>query len=230
MSLDVFEKKELSADSLKNVSILSKALRQLGLGKGNKKEATVSKIKNPLERETVLKQTDFLEKLIETEDISILAIIELSKRYKNKYNDIAREKLPAILNDVGLKKLTLSTGEIIEITDILEASVSQENAVNAYLSMVKETSKYLQEKYGKCAEDAEKEAMDRIDNLFKKQIIIDSPTDELKAELLEKGVLYDRKFSIHWQTLRKYCKAQRAEGRDIPEEIAVFEYTEAVLK
>ena len=79
-----------------------------------------------------------------------------------------------------------------------------------------------------------KEAMQRateiVDCYFKRSLVIEEPTEELKELLLDNGFQYDNKFSIHWQTLRSYCKKQRDRGRNIPEGISVFEYTEAELK
>jgi len=241
--MDPFAGKEITVDQLKTVTELVTEMKKLGAGNGYKKDAKLSKVKSEDLKASIMAQADTIEAELSNifPDSSILVMLEVAHRMKKKYTTISRELLPTMLSDIGLNSLELSTGEKIVIKDKLEASIADKNYMLARINMIKEgvaelvgekrtEEDHTEEEWREIIKGMTIKYTEQIDSLFKKQLVIEDPSDELKEELLEKGVMYDNKYSIHWQTLRKYCSEQKAQGRNIPEGITVFEYTEAELK
>lgn len=223
--MDVFEKKELTPDRLKSVGRLAEKMRKLALGGGQKKEPKVSAVKDSMVKKMVLDMVDTMERTMDhtfEEDVAILAIVELGRRYKKRYDKIAKEDLPSILGEAGLKELVLWTDEKIVIKDELSASITDKNYALVRKNMIAE---YRRE--NKTTEEAAKAV---IDEYFKSSIIIKEPSKELKDMLVDKEIEYDSKFSIHPATLKKYCKEQLEKGQNIPDGISHFEWEEAILK
>ena len=79
------------------------------------------------------------------------------------------------------------------------------------------------------AEGGDKFAEEKIDDLFKTQIVIDEMADDVLNLLLDNNISYDKKKSIHPQTLKKYCQGKLDQGELIPEGISKFEYTETKI-
>lgn len=221
--MDPFKDSFLEKEKLNAVGSLAQTMKVLGEGNGHKKDASVAKIKDVNLQEKIMRRADTVEQEIKQlfPDVSILVVSEVARRLRKEYEAIAREQIPAVLTDANMSSITLLTGEKLTVSDRIEANISDKNYMLARDNMVQQAI---------ADGETSEQAIRRIDNLFKKNIVIEEPTEELKAKLLDMDVLYDNKYSIHWQTLRKYCKEQRNKGRDIPEGISVFEYSEATLK
>lgn len=241
--MNPFEKKQITVDQLTSVTALVERMKVLSSGKGNKKDASTSKVKDQDLKSNIMGLADTMEAEIKNlfPDTPILVILEVAKRFKKEYDAIARDQLPSILGDIGLSSLSLASGETLEIKDKLEASISDKNYMLARANMIRvesydkmiarqEIEPIPEDKYDEVMGELSMEATESIDALFKKQLVIDNPTEELKEKILDMGIMYDNKYSIPWQTLRKYCSNQLAMGKSIPEGISVFEYSEAELK
>ena len=241
--MDPFGAKEITIDQLKTVTELVTEMKKLGLGNGFKKDAKLSKIKDQLTKDTIIGQANTLEAEINNlfPDTSIIAILEVARRFRKKYESIARDQIPSMLSDIGLNSLELHTGEKLVVKNKLEASIPDKNYMLARSNMIKyEVYDRMEERtmeehipedqYDGIMEEISMEATESIDSLFKKKLIIEDPKENVKELLLENDIPYDNKYSIAWQTLRKYCNNQLAKGKSIPEGINVFEYSEAEIK
>lgn len=237
--MDPFAKKTITAEDLESVSELVERMKTLGKGNGFKKEAAFSKVKDLDLRQQLIGQANTMEYEIRNlfPDTPIIVVLEVAKRLAKEYEQIAREKVPAMLEKVGMTSVSLSTGETVEVKQVVQASISDKNYFDARNNMIKQ---YIADRVAEASENGElgdskleeiqMEATESIDALFTKQLTVSNPTDELKELLLENDYEYDNKFAIAWQTLRKYCTEQLAQGRNIPDGIAVFQYNEASLK
>lgn len=127
---------------------------------------------------------------------------------------VSRTQIPALMNELGFSELRLSSGEKVEIKDQLKVSVANKNYFQAYKGML----------------EAERGNNDKIDVLFKTETVINEVTNDVLNLLLENGVEYEIKKSIHPQTLKKYCQERLDKGLSIPEGISVFQYQEAKIK
>jgi len=139
------------------------------------------------------------------------------KKYEHQLQGLARVKIPALLNSACLSEIKLKSGEKVEVEEKLHASIANKNTQAAYKSMVD-------------AEGGDEAAEEKIKGLFKENLIVNDVTEELKQYLLEQGSTYDLKKTIHWSTLNSYCKSRLGEGKDIPENISVFQYQETQIK
>lgn len=135
------------------------------------------------------------------------------KSLNEMYTEVSRVSIPTLLNEAGLSEVRLSSGEKVEIKDQLKASVADKNYLQAYRNMVEA--------------EGDKE---KIDSLFKEEAIISQVNDEILDALIEKGIEYEVKRSIHPQTLKKYCQERLDNGLSIPEGISVFQYQETKIK
>ena len=147
----------------------------------------------------------------EIEDIE-----EKLKLRKKDLEEVSRVKIPAILNATGLSEVKLSTGEKLKVEDKIQASIADKNYTVAYRNMIQ-------------AEGGDSGAEVKIDSLFKSQVVLDEVSDAVLDLLLEHDIPYNTVRSIHWQTLRKYCKERLENGLTIPEGISVFQYQETKI-
>ena len=239
-NMDIFEKKPVSEKQLSLLSQIAKKMQSLNLGNGRKKDASASKVKDPNKKEEILHQRDYLLHVVEKQNISILAFLEAARVLKHNYDNLAREKLPPLFNEMGVREQTLQTGEKLVLEDVIESSIPDKNSFLVHVNMIAEQKAFMVENLKKergvdslPEEDLlrlQKSAEDIVSKLFSKKIVIEEPTEDLKQLLLDNNILYDNKLNIAWQTLRSYCKRQRASGRPIPDGISVFEYSEVKIK
>lgn len=143
------------------------------------------------------------------------------KEAKNRHEGVSRGKIPALFNELQLSKLSLQSGETVEVSDKLKASIADKNHLLAYRNMI------TAEAETGCDEDT---ANNKIEALFKSEVIISDPSDEIIDILLDNDVEYSVKRSIHWQTLNRYCSDRLDQGLTIPEGISVFQYQETKIK
>lgn len=146
------------------------------------------------------------------------AMVKIAKRERNI---VARERIPALLNEHGLSELRLASGEKVVIKDELYPNIAGKNYAAARDGII---AAYESDGLDHAA------AVEITDSLFKDALTISDANDNIKQSLLDGGITFDEKLSIHHQTLKKYCRERRAEGKTIPEPITVFEYQEAKIK
>lgn len=151
---------------------------------------------------------DLEAKIVETE--------ETLSRHKKELEDVSRNRIPTILNSTGLSEIRLSTGEKLKVEDKVQASITNANYTLAYRNMIN-------------AEGGDDDAVNKVDSLFKSQVILEDVSDKVLDLLLENEIAYDTKRSIHPATLKKYCKGLLEEGKAIPEGISVFQYQETKI-
>lgn len=154
-------------------------------------------------------------------DHSIATLEALVNMVKRERDILAREKIPAILNEYGLSEIRLASGEKVVVKDELHPSIAGKNYASARNGII---AAYESDGLDHDA------AVEITDSLFKDALTISGANDNIKQSLLDGGIPFDEKLSIHYQTLKKYCKERRGEGKTIPEPITVFEYQEAKIK
>jgi hypothetical protein len=135
---------------------------------------------------------------------------------KKELENVSRNLIPSILNTTGLSEVRLASGDKVVVQDKLNASITDKNYTLAYRNMIN-------------AEGGDTHAHEVIDSLFKSQIVIDGNDEEVLNLLLDNDVIYESKYSIHPQTLKKYCRDRLESGKTIPEGISVFQYQETKI-
>jgi hypothetical protein len=171
---------------------------------------------NPVKEDKLVLLTDLclLYKSLEKE---ISEIEEKLKSKKDQLLRVSRENIPSILNELLVSEIKLSTGEKIEVEDKLQASISNKNYFEAYQNMI-------------LNEGGDESAKEKINTLFKTQAVLNDSDEETLSILIEEGIGYDLKRTIHPQTLKKYCKELLESGKAIPQGISVFQYQETKIK
>lgn len=144
--------------------------------------------------------------------------LEESLKTKKKLLEvISRQVIPAIFNESGISELKLSSGAVVSVKDKLKSSITATNNFVAYENMIE-------------AEGGGEDAVNKISSLFKQKLVIEDYPEDLLQDLLDRGVPYEDKKEIHWQTLNKYCRERLESGKHIPEGISCFQYQETSIK
>jgi hypothetical protein len=143
---------------------------------------------------------------------------EYLKSLNKEFEKVSRELIPGLLEEVGLSEIKLSTGEKVEVKNKLKASIADKNYLAAYRNMI-------------ILEGGDESAKEKVESLFKSGILIEGEVEDSLLEfLIEKGIPYELKKSIHPQTLKAYCEERRSKGFPIPEGISIYEYQETKIK
>ncbi len=146
--------------------------------------------------------------LLESEQAAALA------ETQEERNNIVRNLIPSILDEIGVKDLSLSDGRKVTLDPKVKASISEANKPDAFGWL----------------EDND------FDGIIKTKVVSDFERGELEearkimAKLRDEGIncVLDR--SVHNMTLVSFVKERLAEGTVLPESIGVFEYKEAKIK
>jgi hypothetical protein len=149
------------------------------------------------------------------------------ERFKKQRNKLSQELIPQLIESQGIDQIGFD-GKIIKVENKIKASVSKANFEEVYKDMVKEELEFLEASGAE--EVSQSIAEENINNFIKDEIVIDETSNEVKNMLLENDIGYDHKRSIHNQTLEKYCRLQKEQGRRIPQGISTFEYKETKIK
>jgi hypothetical protein len=75
-----------------------------------------------------------------------------------------------------------------------------------------------------------KQAEEKVEDLFKTSLVVEDISEDVLKILLDFGIPYDIKRSIHPQTLKKYCQELLDSGKKVPDGISVFQYQETKIK
>lgn len=142
---------------------------------------------------------------------------EQLKRTKEELRAVSQGLIPALLNEVGISEVRLSSGEKVIVEDKLKASIPDKNFVLAFRNMV-------------LAEGGDDIAEEKVSGLFSSKLLIDEISDRVMDILMDHDVEFEMKRDIHWQTLAKYCRQRLEQGLDIPEGISVYQYQETKIK
>lgn len=204
--LDFSKAIEASVDTDK-MTILSEKVDQLKNLRGEENPDHVNRVfKNLVER---------------IPDISLATLEGVAKLFKIKEEKLSREEIPSILNELNMAEIKLTTGEKITVKDEIKASVNEANR----RKLMEEMAKIEAEFRGIEFEDA----LYNVKGLFKEKLISDFDA-ELESELIQKGIGFDHKIDIHYQTLNKYVRDNLDQGLPIPESLSVFTYQETKIK
>jgi len=127
---------------------------------------------------------------------------------------IRTEVLPSLMFEAGVDSFTLKNGAKIDIKKTVKASISEDRKEKAFAWLRKNGHGSLIKmevvaKFGRGEESAAK--------------ILDK-------ELEKKGIVHDRKESVHGQTLSAFVREQLADGTVLPMELlGVFQYDESII-
>ena len=141
----------------------------------------------------------FCEQL-ETVRKKIITQEEEIKKLKEQEFKLENESIPTLLDEIGMKAVTLSSGSKVEIKENYKAH--EENKVEAHGWLRK----------------------NGFDDIIKNNIICsfgrgqEEVATNLLNKLTEAGENPIQKSDIHWQTLRAFVKEQIEKGSDIPQD------------
>jgi hypothetical protein len=185
----------------------------------------------PMTEDTLVKLQRYTEEfLMLTKDIKTASEAIASK--SEDLQRLSREKIPGLLNSVGLSEIRLSRGAKLTVEDKIKASVNKSDVFMAHKEMIKAEKDPKEEKTAE--EEGYSPAQEAVDSLFKKQIVILSDTEDLPEEfvnyMLDNDIPYDKVFSIHHSTLSKYVREKIESGKDVPGLIKVFQYQETKIE
>tara|TARA_R100001377_G_C3170709_1_gene102978 strand:+ start:393 stop:947 length:555 start_codon:yes stop_codon:yes gene_type:complete len=143
----------------------------------------------------------FCEQL-ETVRKKITAREEEVKKLKEQEFTLENESIPTLLDEIGMKAVTLSSGSKVEIKEDYYAHISEENKAEAHEWLRK----------------------NGFDDIIKNDIICrfgrgqEAVATNLLNKLTEAGDNPIQKSEIHWSTLRAFVKEQIQKGSDIPQD------------
>lgn len=129
---------------------------------------------------------------------------------------LLRQDIPDFMEECGLSKIETEEGRKVEVKEELKASIKKDNQEEAYA--------WLRDNdYGDIIKDEVIVKFGAGDEKLKKKLV---------KTLMEHGYTFETRGSIHWQTLRAFCKEQIELGNDLfdLELFGVFQYKEAKIK
>ena len=132
------------------------------------------------------------------------AIEELNSELKDRNADLQRivsNDIPEIMNGLNFKKITLNTGESVEVVDIVKGKVSDKPKFYQWL---------VDNNFGDLIKT-------EIDVKFKREER--TRAIELGKKLEGLGFAAGLKEGIHWKTLDGFVKESLEENRDLPSDL-----------
>lgn len=138
--------------------------------------------------------------------------IEESKLSSKK---LSEEEIPALLGKLGLQEIKLSSGERIKLTSVYGGTITEERATEALGWLRNNGQSAL------------------IKNIITTSFGMgeDKLAAKVKVTLTEKGIPFESKEGVHWQTLKSFVKGQYEAGMPFPEALfGAFTKTIAEVK
>lgn len=133
----------------------------------------------------------------------------LLKNYKSRHRQIQEVDLPSAMAELGAKSFTLDSGATIKVEDKLDAKITKANESEAY--------EWLDE--------------NGLGGIIKSEVSMTFPKgaaeqcEQAKAVLMEAGIGFAAKRSVHHSTLKSTCKEQIEKGVAIPEALfGIYQY------
>lgn len=140
--------------------------------------------------------------------------IELAEE-QAKNAKLLRRRIPDLMESLGLESFKLKTGEVIEIKESVNASITEEHKPQAWDWL----------------------AEHNFDGIIKSNVALSFGKDELEkakelvVKLAELGYYTDIVRSVHPQTLKSFVKERLEAGDALPLDVfGVFEFKEAKFK
>lgn len=134
---------------------------------------------------------------------------------KGKHVKLTRVRLPELMETLGLESFKLKSGEVIEIKESVNASITEENKPRAW--------EWLEEHH--------------FDGIIKSAVALSFGKDELDkakelvTKLADMGFYTELTRSVHPMTLKSFVKERLEAGDAIPlDTFGVFEFKEAKFK
>lgn len=166
-----------------------------------------------LTKENLVKLETLCRKQIELEDRKALLEEQLQEALADLQTVRARD-VPMFMKEVGLVSLTLSTGEKVEVKEVVKASIPKEVEILA-LQWLRENGH---------------------ESIIKNEIVTKfGKGEEKKAAVLvktleQKGYIFSRKEEVHYQTLQAFVRDQLEQGNELPSDrFTVFQYDETKI-
>jgi hypothetical protein len=145
----------------------------------------------------------------------IAALNDQVKARSERLRILKQIEIPETMDSLGVAQIKTTTGLVVTVKDDLKASISKERQAEAY--------QWLED--NGCID------------IVKSEVVVgfDRGTIDNKRKFCEflakKGLPYQDKETIHWQTLRAFVKEQLEQGANLPmEAFGVFQFREAVIK
>ncbi len=176
-----------------------------------KKKIDLGPISKMVEKQVLLEKkssevvVELLYKTVLKCNASVDDIEELLKRRKKDLFNVRQVQIPTMMDEFELDSITTKDGIKIEIKDGLSVTVKDQPEL--YKFIIKDGS----------------------GDLIKKLFTVSIENDEIEKEVEKKlemiDCLFEKKESIHWQTLQKYVRGRMEKGKSIPEKLlTIFEY------
>lgn len=152
--------------------------------------------------------------VMEAAEAEVTRLTDELKAAKNFYNDIAMDKLPSLLKELGLEGITLDTGEKIDIKGDVAASITKAKHEAAMQWLID----------------------NQFGGIIKTLVTVSFPSEEQEdaAEFAQEvmaehdGVVF--KAAVHPATLKSFVKERLAAGDSLPLDLfSVHEYSIAKL-
>ncbi len=127
---------------------------------------------------------------------------ERVKAVKAEVDDFSKNRIPDFFDQIGMDELKLATGEKITIKRGFAAHISKANQDEAY-AWLKENNH---------------------EGIIKNSLTVDikkgdhDEVNKLQTVLIERGLTFSRKESIHGQTLKAFVTEQMTAGTDLPQD------------
>jgi predicted DNA-binding antitoxin AbrB/MazE fold protein len=139
-----------------------------------------------------------------TECERAIAYLEEHLREQNdKFHELDSLKIPDLFDELGLKKLTLKDGRVVEVKLKYAASITEENADSCFDWLTKSGNESIIKHEVKInLKKGEKEEHEKIVKFLNAM-----------------AVAYKDKNSVHPQTLAAFVKEQMENGSDFPQEL-----------
>jgi hypothetical protein len=144
-------------------------------------------------------------------------VARLEKELAEKQEELSkvkRELIPEIMKELGLEETTLTDGRKVVVKKKAKYSVPEEKA-KAFYKWLEETEN---------------------DGIVKTNVACEFGRGEMEQAKKAREILEQADFfpslnqSVHYQTLQSFCKEQQEKGTQLPEQVNVFEFTEAEIK
>ncbi len=132
------------------------------------------------------------------------------KKLKKIYFNVRQVQIPQYMEEFGLESITTENGNKIEIKGDVSCTIRDDIDFFNYLR---------KEDYG-----------DLIKDIITVNVNNGKQAKEVIKTLTKTESLFDRKQSIHPQTLKKFAREQLAKGKKIPKSLNVYEYKYSKLK
>jgi hypothetical protein len=122
---------------------------------------------------------------------------------KDKYRFLTEEEMPSIMDELGVSSVTLSSGKKVSLDSSIHTQIAAANREAAH-SWLRDND---------------------MGDIIKNEVVVkftrsqDNVVAEITSVAENLGLSYDRKESVHPQTLKAFVKEQMSQGKQLPPEL-----------